>query len=393
MPPGHGALGAGQHQTAPDRVEPAPDLPTGTISATILDAEDRPLPGTDVRLGILYETIAEGQSKSEKFAKAGPDGSVRFDKLATGSMSSYRVTVKSGKGEFGSSPFNLKETGGMRVSLHVFPVIESLAGAAVGMRGFYYIETRDDVFQVEAMFRVINLGRSAWVPHDVLAGLPEGFKAFNGGDSMDGSRWEEVDGKGARLAGTFPPGQRDLSFRFQLPKESSTTAMFRFTPPPRSAEVRVIAVANASMGLEVEGFEAPQNAIGPSGDRVLVTRKVAGRGSPEIAPFLVTLSGLPVPGTGRWVAVFIAVGFLAAGAAAVFGKWRIASGERVETDRARACDLLLDELVALTEARQRGEIGPQTHERTHRALVDALTRIGLPTEPKPRKRAQKPLRA
>jgi hypothetical protein len=392
MPPGHGSMGAG-HQTAPDRVEPAADLPTGTISAIILDPDDRPLPGTDVRLGILYETIAEGQSRSEKHAKAGPDGIVRFDGLTTGSSNSYRITVKSGPGEFGSSPFNLKETGGMRVSLHVFPVSESLAGAAVGMRGFYYIETRDDVFQVEAMFRVINLGRSAWVPRDIIAGLPEGFKAFNGGDSMDGSRWEAVEGRGARLAGTFPPGQRDLNFRFQLPKEATTTAMFRFTPPPRSAEIRVIAIANTSMGLEVEGFEAPQNAIGPSGDRVLVTRKLAGRGAPEMGPFLVTLSGLPVPGPGRWVAVLIAAGFLAAGAAAVFGKWRIASGERLQSDRARACDLLLDELVALTEAKQRGEIGPQTHERTHRVLVDALARIGLPSEARARKRSQKAQRA
>jgi hypothetical protein len=393
MPPGHGSLGAGQHQTAPDRVEPAADLPTGTIVAMILDAEDRPLPGTDVRLGILYETIAEGQTKSEKFAKTGSDGVVRFDQLPTGSSNSYRLTVKSGPGEFGSSPFNLKETGGMRVSLHVFPVVENLTTAAVGMRGFFYIETRDDVFQVEAMFRVINLGRTAWVPREVIAGLPAGFKAFNGGESMDGSRWEAVEGRGARLIGTFPPGQRDLNFRFQVPKEPSTTAMFRFTPPPRSAEIRVIAIASQNMRLEVEGFEAPQDAIGPSGDRVLVTRKLAGRGTSEFAPFLVTLTGLPVPGPGRWVAVLIALGFVAAGAAAVFGKWKSLSGERVETDRARACDLLLSELVALTEAKQRGEIGPQTHERTHRALIDALTRIGLPSEPRPRKRAQKAQRA
>jgi hypothetical protein len=240
---------------------------------------------------------------------------------------------------------------------------------------------------------VINLGRAAWVPRDVVVGLPDGFKAFNAGESMYDSRFEQLEGRGARLAGTFPPGQRDLNFRFQVPKDSASTAMFRFVPPARSAEIRVIAVASKSMGLEVEGFEPPQESIGPSGDRVLVTRKLAGRGEHELGAFLVTLNGLPVPGPGRWVAIFIALGLAGVGGAAAAGKLRFVSSERLASDRSLACDLLLDELVALEEAKARGEIGPQTHERTHRALVDALARVGIPVERKPKKRSPKPQKA
>jgi len=384
MPPGHGAMAG--HQVAPDSLEPAPELKAGSVEAQVLDGDEHPMPGIDVRLGIMFQKIAEGESRSSRNAKAGPDGVAHFDGLTTGSAYSYRITIKNGPAEFASTPFNLKDAGGMRVRVHVFPAIQDLAGAAVGMRGFLYIETRDDVFQIEAMFRVINLGRTAWVPRDVFVGLPEGFKAFNAGESMYDSRFEVVEGRGARLLGTFPPGQRDLNFRFHVPKESSTTALFRFTPPPRSAEIRVIAVASTSMGLEVEGFEPTQDGVGPSGDRVLVTRKLAGRGEHELGPFLVTLTGLPVPGPGRWVAIFIALGLVAAGAAAAAGKWRLVSSDRLETDRSRACDLLLAELVALEQANARGEIGPVTHERTYRALLDALTRIGIPAERKPKKR-------
>lgn len=384
MPAGHPALAT--HQTQPDSLEPSPDVPRGSIAATILDGDDKPLPGTDVRLGIMFQKVAEGESRSSRTAKAGPDGVARFDGLQASSAYSYRVTVRIGAAEFASSPFNLKETSGMAVRLHVFQPVQDLASAAVGIRGFFYIETRDEVFQIEGLFRVINLGRTAWVPRDVFVGLPEGWKAFNGGESMFDSKFEAVEGRGAHLVGTFPPGQRDVSFRFQVPKEATTTASFHFVPPPRSAEIRVIAVANTSMGLEVDGFEAPQTSVGPSGDRVLVTRKLVGRGESSVAPFNATLTGLTVPGPGRWVAVLIALAFAGVGAAAASGKWRFMSAERSKHDRARAADLLLDELVALTRARERGEIGPETHDRTRRQLLDALARVGIQAESKPKRR-------
>jgi hypothetical protein len=385
MPPGHAGMLA--HQTEPDRVEPAPDLKPGSIEATLLDPDEHPIPNIPVRLGIMFNKIAEGESRSEKNTTAGADGVAHFDGLQTGSAYAYRVTVRNGVAEYASTPFNLKESGGMRVTVHVFPVIQDLTGAAVGMRGFFYIETRDEVFQIEGLFRVINLGRSAWVPRDVVVGLPKGWKAFAATDSMFGTKFEAVDGRGARLVGTYPPGQHDVNFRFQVPKEAASSASFHFTPPPRAVEIRVIAVANPAMGLEVDGFEPPQVSVGPSGDRVLVTRKLAARGEPTVAPFTATLTGLPVPGPGRWIAILIALGFAGAGWAAAAGRWRFVSSERIQSDKARARELLLDELVALSRAKERGEIGPQTYERTRRSLMDALARIGVP-ETRPRKAAR-----
>ena len=397
MPAGHPAMAGAGKPGAPelpeDSIEPAGELPPTTIEALLLDPQDRPIAGGDVRLGIMFQKIAEGESRSEMHLKSGPDGVARFDGLKGGTNYSYRITTRSGPGEFASTPFNLREQGGMRVKLHVYPVTESINETMVGMRGIFYIETRDDVFSVEGIFRVMNLGQNAWVPKDTVVTLPDGFKAFSGGETMFDARFVALDGRGAKLEGTFPPGQRDLNFRFQVPKPADQTAVFRFGPAPRTFEIRVIAVASKTMGLDVEGFEATQAGTGPSGDHVLVSRKAAGRNDPQLTPFVVTLTGLTVPGPGRWVAIFIAFAIVVAGGLAAAGKWRIASTEKLETDRARAVNLLLDELVLLTRARERGEIGPHTHDQTRRSLIDALARIGLPKEARKSKRIGKPASA
>jgi hypothetical protein len=373
----------------PDQLQTAADLPVGTIEAVIVDGNEKPIANQEVRLGILFQTIAEGEKRTSQTAKTNANGLVRFDRLTTGSSYSYRVSAKNGLGEYGSSPFNLKDTGGMRALLHVFPASSDVTVAVVGMRGFLYFETRDDVFQVEALFRVINLGRVAWVPKDVVMELPDGWKAFSAGEAMTDARFEAVAGRGVRLLGTYPPGQRDVSFRFQLPKGSSDRATFRIRPLPRVAEMRVIAVASQHMGLEVPDWEAPREGTGPRGDRVLVTRKVVSRGADEIREFSVTLTGLPVPGPGRWIASGIALLFGLCGWAAASGKLRLVSQERAQGDRARARDLLLGELVALTRARERNQIGPNAYERTQRMLVDALARIGLPSDAKRSKKSPK----
>jgi len=397
MPAGHPNVAGGAKQTAPqaseDSIEPAGELPPTTIEAQLLDAEDRPIAGADVRLGIMFQKIAEGESRGEMHLKSNAEGIARFDGLKGGTTYSYRVTTKSGPGEFASTPFNLREQGGMRVKLHVFPVTEDIEKTMVGMRGIFYIETRDDVFSVEGIFRVMNVGQNAWVPRDTVIALPDGFKAFSGGETMFDARFVALEGRGAKLEGTFPPGQRDLNFRFQVPKAAEPTAVFRFGPGPRTFEIRVIAVASKAMGMDVEGFEATQSGTGPSGDHVLVSRKAAGRNNAQLQPFVVTLTGLSVPGPGRWVAILIAFLIALAGGLAAAGKWKIASTEKIESDRARAVNLLLDELVALTRAKERGEVGPLTHDQTRRSLIDALARIGLPKEARKSKRLGKPASA
>jgi len=251
---------------------------------------------------------------------------------------------------------------------------------------FVYVETRDDVFQFEVLARYGNQGRVTWVPEDARMRLPAGFKAFKAGESMTDARFEEDPGRGAKLLGTFAPGQQQLSFRFQVPRHAESSASFSFGLPPHVAEARFIAEAAPSMELDVDGWEKPRIDATSSGQRVLVTRRQAMRGEVNgIGEFTVRVSGIPTPGPGRWVAALIAALLGALGVAAFRGKiGGQTQAELHQRDAERARRVLLDEVVELTRARSEGRIGPGTFESARRTLVDALSRIVAQT-PSPKK--------
>ena len=379
VPAGHPGNAAAD--AAADVSEASAALPAGVVSATIVNERGVPLAGTQVRLGILFQRIAEGESRSEKFAQADSTGTVRFADLAKGSDHAYRVTVASGPASYQTAPFNLRQDMGQRVVLHVFPYTPDIEKAMIGMRGYQYIETRDDVFQFEVLFRVFNVGQITWVPKDVVVQLPKGFKAFKAQEGMTDVHFEQVDNVGARLKGTFSPGQQEASFRFQMPKFNDDSASFHMTLPPHVAEMRVIAEASQAMNLEVDGFQPPVATANQNGQRVLVAVKQLLRRDEELRDFTATITGLPVPGPGRWVAVLVALCMAIGGAFAAQGVFDDAAGGKdVAADKKRAREILLRELVALEAARAADKIGPRFYQQSRERLIDAVARLGLPKE-------------
>ncbi|HYO96557.1 MAG TPA: hypothetical protein VER33_18720 [Polyangiaceae bacterium] len=371
----HAGLGS---EVPRDESAPAQDVPVGAVEALILDANGNPLASTPVRLGILFQRISEGETRSERSAVSDAQGRVRFDALKVGSEHSYRITVKQAPAEYGSAPFTLGAEAGHRVRLHVFPVTTEVTAAPVGMRGFIYIEPRDDVFQFEVLFRIFNVGAVTWVPKDVIMKLPSGFKAFSSPAGMTDVGFEHVEGQGARLKGTFFPGQHDVNLRFQVSKEGDPTATFGIGMLPRVAEMRVIVEASSQMALGVEGFEEPQVASNQKGKRVLVTRRLFDRGGQAESQFAVTVSGLPVPGPGRWIAVMIAGALAFTGFGAASGRVRLdsARGSRINHDLLTARELLLQEIVKVEEARRDGALGPRAYADARRTLLESLARLG-----------------
>ena len=379
MPANHPGMASGD--ATADVSEATPALSPGVISATIVSDQGVPLAGTQVRLGILFQKIAEGESRTEKFAQADSTGTVRFSDLAKGSDHAYRVTVQAGAASYQTSPFNLRQDMGQRVVLHVYPSTPDVDKAMIGMRGYMYIETRDDVFQFEVMFRVFNVGQVTWVPKDVVVQLPKGFKAFKAQESMTDVHFEQVEGVGARFKGTFSPGQNEASFRFQMPKSNEDSASFHMSLPPHVAEMRVIAEASATMNLEVDGFQPPVPTSNQNGQRVLVSVKQLQRRDEEIKDFVATLSGIPTPGPGRWVAVLVALCMAIGGVFAARGAFDDAGGGKdVAADKKRAREILLRELIALEAARRAEKIGPRSYDQSRLRLIDAIARLGLPAE-------------
>ena len=357
-----------------DVVSDDPSLPVGTIVVTIKDAEDKPIARAPVTLGVLHSTVAKGDS-TEHLARDGDEvGSVRFDGLAIGSGHTYRVSTTRGPATYAHAPFSLTDKVGKRVTVHSYEVSGSLEDLPVAMQGLVYVSLREDSIQVEQLLSVYNLGPVAWVA-DMPVQLPKGFKAFNKQEAMDDARVEEVPGAGAAIRGTFPPGRRDLDFRYQVPLEDESKQTLRLRLPQRVAQARVIAEASRSMMLEVTGFPPAKHVEGRDGKRLLVTEQQVARATGGLTALDVTLSGLPTLGPGRWIAVALAI--LALGSGIIY--FARSAGGPLDTDAqqdlAEAREALLGEIVALERAHQNGEVGPKTYARVRPALIDALARI------------------
>jgi len=374
--PGTGTSAHGQiFQPPPDQILPDAQLPAGTIAVEVRDAEGKPVSGTEVRLGVLFQSIAEGAQSTFKVAKTDGAGRTRFGKLSTDSSHSYRVTVRHAGADYASAPFNLKEDAGFRVVLHVYPVTHDARGTFVWSRCFVHIEPRDDVFQWQVLCRLFNLSRITWVPQGVAVRLPEGWKAFEAQDDMTDTRFVADDAAGAVLTGTFSPGQHSAGFRFQTPHDHSETASFVLSALPRTAELRVLTSASPRMTLDVEGFEETRQDVGNDGQRMLVTRWMAQSADQGLGDVRIHLRGLPTPGMGRWWALTLAVGIAAAGMFLSRSPIPAAGSETGERKQAR--QRLLDELVELEQAHTNGELGPRAYERMRGQLVDALARLEL----------------
>lgn len=367
-PKGHGggAGGGEMFQPPEDTSADAPDLPTGTLEILIADAASKPMPNTPVTLGIVYNSVAKGESRKRLLATTNAQGIARFENLETGSAVAYRPMVIT-EGTFSAMPFRMAEKGGMRAILHVYPVVDSLESATIVSQSIVYTEVKDDRIQVQQAYRIYNFGRTAWVPKDLVVPLPETFTAFTSQQGMTDIGAEAVPKKGVRLHGTFPPGQHVVEFRWQLPYTGEADVTFDVGMAPHTAASRVIAPASRDMKLEVSGFPPPRSSSDGQGQRALITEKQLRRDEPPLTSVTVAIKGLPTEGPGKIIATLLSACGLGLGL--VLGTKRPSKKDR-KIERAR----LLAELTELEKAHLAGDVGPKTYESARRDLLDALAR-------------------
>jgi hypothetical protein len=378
---GQGAQPANPHARAnggPQTFQPPADtddedprIPAGTIAITILDPDNVPLPNTPVTLGILHNSVAKGESREHKLALTDAKGEVTFPSLDRASGIAYRVSVTKDGGTFWASPFGLPPDKGMRVALHVYPVTHDIEKALIVAQVVVYAEMKDDRVQLEQALTIYNLGRVAWIPDDVMLGLPPDYTALTSQETMTGEGVTAIDKKGAKLHGTFGPGQHVLDFRWQLPYAGEKDVTFDETLIPHVAVMRVMAAASQEMRLVATGFPEAEPRTDAQGERVLITEKQMRRDDPPLAHLHVELRDLPTPGPGRVIATLLAgLGVLAGLGYAFASKKAVKPAEASKEERAR----LLHDLEELERAHRTGDIGPKTYERARRELIDAIAR-------------------
>jgi hypothetical protein len=220
---------------------------------------------------------------------------------------------------------------------------------------------------------VFNLGKVAWVTEDTRLGLPQNSSAIESESQTPGLGWVPESGA-ARLVGTAGPGRHELVLRFQVKSQHDDQASFRFDLPPRVGAAQVAAEGPSSLKLAVADAPAPELRSGPKGQRLWVVSRQAPREGPALRELAVTLSGIPTPGQGRWLALGAALLFVAWGVWPAPKRKPGTRGLSAE-DSNRAHAVVLDELVALERARQDGVIGAGTYEATRGKLLRALSEL------------------
>jgi hypothetical protein len=388
LPPGHPpARGAAQGVQEPlpeDTSERDLSVPAGTIVVEVRDRNGVPLPNVEVTLGILQQSVAKGESRRRTTQKADATGATRFENLERGGGIAYRVSIPWTAGTtepatYAAPPFQLDPNHGQRVRIHVFPATNRIEETLLGMQGIAYLELKDDVVQVDQLFQVFNMGTTTWVPSNVVIDLPKGFKAFNAQRDMSDAGFDAVPERGAKMRGTFGPGQHEIQFRYQIPYEGTESVKIALALPPRVIRMRVIAEASKTMTLKVDEFPSAESSANQRGQRVLLTERQSRAGESPMNHVAVTLDNIPTDGSSRWVTVALTVATVGFGVFFALEqekekskRGQTTAGER-DTERARA--RLVAEIAALDAASSAGEIGPQAHARIRQALIDSLARI------------------
>ena len=383
---GGGASRAGGGMTEPpqDGVMEDPSAPKGSIQLQVADPSGKPLGRTEVTLGILYNSIAKGDSRKRVTMMSDDAGIARFKDLDIGSGVAYRPMVLKDGATFSVSPFALGPKGGMRALLHVYPVTSDIDQTLLVTQSMIYSEVKDDRIQVQQAIKIYNFGRNAWVPKDLVIPLPETFTAFATQQGMTDVGADAVPNKGVKLRGTFGPGEHVIEFKWQLPYAGEGQVKFDVGMAPHVAAVRVIVPAAKGMDMDVEGFDKTKASTDGTGQRALVSEKQLRREDPPVKSITVTIKGLPTEGPGKLIATFLALGGLVMGVV-------LGSRKAPARDTKRERQQLLAALEGLEQGHRDGNVGPKTYERARRELIDDIARTFAADPLKPTKKIAKSL--
>jgi hypothetical protein len=238
-----------------------------------------------------------------------------------------------------------------------------------------FVEPRDDVFQIEVVYQLFNVGKTIWVPDDLNVRLPRERQAFNAQQSQDDLQVQSSD-IGVRFVGAVPPGQHQVSYTFHVPRHNTAEASFDIEMPPNVLGAKVGLASSRGAELIVEGFADAQPTTAQNGQRLLLASKSFDRPNQQPSELRVEVRGLPTLGIGRIVAAIFAGLLVAFGL--FFALTRSKRGQPTDAatglqDRAR--ERLLSELAELEGAKLTGRIGPRTYEDTRSSLVEALVRL------------------
>lgn len=360
----HGAASVANILAPPElgQAEENPELPAGTIRVTVVDVNGRPIADSPVDVGI--RTQADDRARHN--ARTDADGRAVFEGLATGTSQAYRVNVPYLGATYSSAPFQLPTDRGYDVRITRLPVTRD--DRFVFFNLFRVIvELREERLHIIHQAEITNAGHETYVfPVDGLrADLPHEALAFQAQRAMTDQRVEQIAGGGGYvLRGSLPPGTTRLAWAYDVPVDGSTMRI-PVDVPLRFFTLQVFSEAPEGLVLDVAGMPPPQR-VSNQGQAIWLTQVRRGPTDEPLERLTVTISGIPGPGPLRWIAVAVALLFVAGGIVLRLNRADDRAAARQALARRRA--ELLAEARALDAELEAGEVGP-TFRQTRRAEI------------------------
>jgi hypothetical protein len=340
-------------------------VPAGTITVRVEDENGVVVSGAAVEIGVL----AQAGKRDKKTGMTDAAGNAVFAGLPTGSAQAYRVNVPFGGATYSSNPFQLPPSRGFEVTIRRLPVSNDERFLLQFLMRVY-LELKDGRVQVVEQSQFTNLGKATYVfpKEGVEIVLPEERVAFQTQPTMGDQRIVESE-RGFRLFGSIPPGRVNLLWAFDLPL-AGTEVAFKQAVPFRTYRFSIEADAPLGAKLDVAGMPAAISHE-ENGKRFFVVQQQVSPQDPQVKELSVRLSNLPGPGPARWIALALAVVFLAVGLVLVSRAPREAPRLAPEVLRARR-DALLEEVASLEAEFASGDVGPKFHAERRREITEEL---------------------
>lgn len=345
----------------------APELATGSLRVQVLDAQERPVPGAEIQLGILRSS----GDRDTTPAKSDASGLHVFDDLPVGDKQAYRVNVLAGGARFSSTPFRMPHEGGYHVIVRQLPTTTSKDEIVLYV-GAASIELKDDRLKVAQQQRFVNIGSQVFVfPKGGLRiPLPKGFTAFQAQETM-GDQHISADETDLIIEGSLPPGQTTVLWGFDVPIEG-TEQTLELPNPWVTFAYRVLSDAPKGLTIEVDGFPAPERHES-RGKQYWVTEVQRTPDQAALRKVAIHIRGIPGPGPLRWVAAAFALLSVLTGL--VLTRQR-PDAQTTEVDHElleERRDALLEEARMLASEREQEAIGPEYYAEERSRLVDELS--------------------
>jgi hypothetical protein len=345
--------------------EPSAEVPRGSIRVTVVSPTGRPVQNAAVDVGVMQQS----GDRTRHNARTNARGIATFRDLPYGSSQAYRINVPYRGATYSSTPFQLPDDSGYDVRITRIPVTRSPE--------FVYfhifrvvVELRDDRLHVIHQAEIRNTGRETYVfpSRGMRAALPPDATAFQAQQVMSDQRITEVNG-GYAIRGSVPPGGTQLAWAYDV-RIDDEDERFAVPIPMRFFLLQVFAQAVPGLGMSVTNMPRVQEVEADDGQPVLITQL---RQSPEDRPLsrvTIAMRGIPGPGPQRWIAVIVAVLFVAGGATAGFFVRASASDrKRSQLERREA---LMREARELEREFARGDVGPEFRQKRRDAIVREL---------------------